>query len=106
MLAKSRTESEMSRMKFESTSRTKMNARPSPVDARRDQALQVADEALGADALDVVAEPDDERQHERDRDVRRRRVERERSGPARRRCRTCLGVRSAAGCSRSGSRTR
>ena len=79
MLAKRRTESEISRMKFESSSSTKIGttAMP-PVHARGDQALEVADEALGADALDVVGDEHDEREHERDREVRRRRVERER----------------------------
>src|SRR5215203_395718 len=47
-------------------------------DAGGDQALQVADEPLRADALEVVGDEDDEREHERDRKVRRRGVERER----------------------------
>src|SRR3954447_16484919 len=47
------------------------------LDARRDPARQVLGGALGPDALDVVGEPHDECQHERDRDVRGRRVEAE-----------------------------
>src|SRR3954451_4487366 len=41
------------------------------VDARRDEALQVADHALGADALERVREEDDQRERERHGDVRR-----------------------------------
>src|SRR3954451_8917866 len=48
------------------------------LDAGRDPRLQVADEALRADALVVVAEPDDQREDQRDGDVGGRRVERER----------------------------
>ena len=43
----------------------------------RDPAREVLAEALGPDAGDVVREPHDEREGERDRDVRRRRVDRE-----------------------------
>ena len=62
MLAKRRTESEMSRMKCEMTSMHEDRSRP----RRRStpagiQALEVADDALGPDALDVVADPHDER---------------------------------------------
>src|SRR3954469_25823608 len=53
-------------------------ARRRALDAGRHPALEVADGALGPDALDVVAEPDDEGEHQRDGDVRRRRVQRER----------------------------
>src|SRR4051794_5355611 len=48
------------------------------LDPGRDPARQVLAEALGAHALDVVRDPHDERQHERDGDVRRRGVEAER----------------------------
>src|SRR3954468_6085606 len=48
------------------------------LDAGRDPAREVLDEALGPDALDVVADPDDERQHERHRQVRGRREQRQR----------------------------
>src|SRR5215218_4807993 len=48
------------------------------VDARRDQARQVAAHALHADALEVVRDEHDEREDERDREVGRRCVERER----------------------------
>src|SRR3954451_11609094 len=48
-----------------------------PLDAGRDPRLQIADEALRADALVVVAEPHDQREDQRDGDVRGRRVERE-----------------------------
>src|SRR5215218_854787 len=47
-------------------------------DAGRHEALREADEALHAYALDVVGDPDDERQGERDREVRRRGVDRQR----------------------------
>src|SRR6266576_3975787 len=40
------------------------------LDASGDPALEIADEALRPDALDVVAEPDHDRQHERDGEVR------------------------------------
>src|SRR3954449_7581831 len=46
--------------------------------ARGDQALQVTDDALGADALDVVRHEHDQRQDERHREVGRRGVDRER----------------------------
>src|SRR3954451_5921264 len=39
------------------------------LDAGRHPRLEVADRALGADALDVVAEPDDQREDQRDGDV-------------------------------------
>src|SRR3954453_5806312 len=42
------------------------------LDAGGDPALKVVDEPLRADALDVVADPHDERQHERHRQVRGR----------------------------------
>src|SRR3954451_22281921 len=45
------------------------------LDAGRDPRLQVADRALGPDALEVVAEPHDQREDQRDGDVRGRRVE-------------------------------
>src|SRR3954447_25177685 len=45
------------------------------LDAGRDPALQVSDQALPAHALDVVAQPDHHGQHQRDRDVGRRGVE-------------------------------
>src|SRR5918996_5249589 len=48
-----------------------------PADARRDQRPQVAAEALGPNALDVVGDEHDKREDERDRHVGRRRVERE-----------------------------
>src|SRR4051794_21271019 len=44
------------------------------LDAGRDPALQVSDQALPAHALDVVAQPDHHGQHQRDRDVGRRGV--------------------------------
>src|SRR3954447_8279046 len=46
--------------------------------ARRDPAREVLLEPLGPDALDVVADPHDEREHERDREVRGRGEQRER----------------------------
>src|SRR5687768_18354112 len=42
------------------------------------RSLEVDDEALRPDALDVVGDEDDQRQHERHRHVGRRRVDRER----------------------------
>src|SRR3954453_9733034 len=48
------------------------------LDAGRDPRLQIADHALGPAALVVVAEPDDQREDQRDGDVGGRRVERER----------------------------
>ena len=54
MLANRRTESEMIRMKFDSSSSTKMKPAMAPVHARGDQALEVAADALGADALGRV----------------------------------------------------
>ena len=92
MLANSRTDSEMSRTKCEITSITKIGTGRGALDAGGDPALQVADEALRPDALDVVADPHDERQRERHREVRRRRVERERRDLERRRCSTLCSV--------------
>src|SRR3954451_13165105 len=48
------------------------------LDAGGDPARQVLHEPLGPDALDVVADPHDEREHERHGEVRGRGVERER----------------------------
>src|SRR5215211_7252119 len=45
-----------------------------PGDPLRDQAGEIAAEALDPDPLHVVGDEDDQREHERDRDVRRRRV--------------------------------
>ena len=56
MFANSRTESEISRTKWEITSITKIGTAARPSTPGRDPALQVADEALGPDALDVVAD--------------------------------------------------
>ena len=52
MLAKSRTLSETIRIRFDSSSRTKMNAAIAPV-TPQDERLQLAADALCADALDV-----------------------------------------------------
>ena len=78
MLAKRRTESETIRMRFDMTSSRKMKAAMKPCDPGRDQALEVAERALGADALGRVGDEHDDREHERHRDVRGRRVDRER----------------------------
>ena len=78
MFANSRTDSEMIRTRCEITSITNSGTAATPVMPPGHEGLQVADEAVLADALDVVGEPHDEREHERDRDVRRGGVDRER----------------------------
>ena len=103
MLANSRTESEISRAKCEIASITKMKALPKRVhvlQARRQPAGEVRKEALRADALDVVGDPDDQGERQRDRDVGGRRVDRQGRQARARRC----GSRSRCWSAAAGSR--
>ena len=77
MLAKSRAESEMSRTNWEMTSIGATRKTIGPAHAGGHPALEVAHDALGPDALDVVRDPHHERERERHREVGRGRVERE-----------------------------
>ena len=80
MLANSRTASEITRTRCEITSIMKIAPRPKTfIDSSPggSQLCEVLDDALGPDSLEVVGDHRDDREHERDRDVRRRGVDRE-----------------------------